>query len=248
MLVTGMFGLMTLVAASLLFGIAPIGMWVSRKDEATNNWLPRTREPEAIADGGYREATTTTFEPPGPPTVVKVAAIGSWVLGQMFIPGLLLGLFGLIAMGIGLVSIPGLILAGKLFMLGSPLLRGEIEAAKKAQRLANFAFILNAIVAIVTLAGMVLNVTPTGSLHRIEQSLVVGVPILLYAAISVAHGMLLRRAATEVEKNHAAQGRAEPTWLRVEPDASADAGPAASVPVMESVPLAEADRHRERLA
>jgi hypothetical protein len=201
-----------------IFGITPLGMWVVRKQEAFSRWLPRQDGVETIAPGSYREATAPTFTAAGPPAVVKLAAIGSWALGQMFVPGLLLGLFGLLAMGLGLISIPGLILAATLFRLGTPLLRGEIEAAKKARSAATFAFMLNAIVVAATLAGMVLNLTSFGFGHRLVESISFGGPILLYAALSIAHGVLLRRAATEIEKNHAAQTAMDTTGVRIAPE------------------------------
>lgn len=44
----------------------------------------------------------------GAPREVKVVIVVSLVLGHMFVPGLLAGLFGLPIYGVGLVSIPGL--------------------------------------------------------------------------------------------------------------------------------------------
>jgi hypothetical protein len=220
------------IGAALFLAIVPIGMWRSREHEARMAWLPRQTGTEPAGEGQYREARTPTFEQAGPPLVVKVAALGAWGLGQFFVPGLLIGCLGLVV-GLGLATIPGLILSARLFLLGAPLVRGELAAAVKARDAARFAWILNTIIVVATLGGMIARLTLGSGEDRWLQSLGIGLPVLIYAGISIAHGALLRRAATEIEMNHAAWLEAASVGLRVEPD-----GPSVAV-VPTPAPLAD---------
>ena len=74
----------------------------------------------------------------GPPALVHVTAVLCWIFGVAFLPGLAATLIGLLAMGIGVVGIPGLIAAARLFRLGGPLLRGEPQAAKTAREVSRY--------------------------------------------------------------------------------------------------------------
>ena len=54
----------------------------------------------------------------GVPGGILAVAWASLALGQMFVPGLGWGLYGLLFMGLGLVSIPGLVVAARCFWSG----------------------------------------------------------------------------------------------------------------------------------
>jgi hypothetical protein len=148
-----------------------------------------TYEPLDPAEAGpYRGPARPVFGPRevdgsgGPPAVVRAAAFASFFLGQMFLPGLLLGLVGLFYSGLGLLSVPGLVLAWRVFGLGVGLLRRTPGVARRAERAATFAYVLNAVV---FAAGFVFTFAkpPLG-------------PVLIgYAFVSIGHGALLRRAA-----------------------------------------------------
>src|SRR4051812_23268921 len=62
-------------------------------------------------DSPYRAGGTVPTHLGDAPRSVQLAAFTCFLFGQMFVPGLLTGIFGLLAFGIGLVSIPGLITA-----------------------------------------------------------------------------------------------------------------------------------------
>jgi hypothetical protein len=101
-----------------------------------HRWRWRWREvpaglaPAHEASGAvYRqEGTVSTYLREAPP-LIRMAAFSCLLFGQMFVPGLLVGAFGLIVGGIGMVSIPGLITAAKLYCAGLALLRREPRAA-----------------------------------------------------------------------------------------------------------------------
>lgn len=187
--------------------------WLYRR-EAVEHWPPRQVGTEVVSGAKYREGAVPMFSQEGPSKNVLLAAIGCWGLGQMFVPGLLAGLFGLIVV-VGVVSIPGLILAWKLFFLGKPLLRGEREAADKARGLASFANGLNALVVVVTglLAMYTLLSSRRGDWLNV---LLLALPVLLYAAISLAHARFLHKAADEIDEKFRALDAQFETNVRVD--------------------------------
>jgi hypothetical protein len=117
-------------------------------------WRWRWREVEigrlpVQSDGAlYREGGTVPDFLERAPRLVRAAAFSCLMFGQMFIPGLCLGAFGLVAGGLGVVSIPGLITAAKLYGAGLALLRREPAAAyAKAKSAALWALWLNGVIA-----------------------------------------------------------------------------------------------------
>ena len=131
--------------ASLFVGV-PATLYLANREEARRRWRPRPMETVAVGDGGYRGAEVTRREALGPPAHVHLTAVMCWGLGMAFVPGLLAGLYGLFFLWVGLVSVPGLVLAVRLLRLGGPLLRGEAEAAPRARSAARFARVLNDVV------------------------------------------------------------------------------------------------------
>jgi hypothetical protein len=209
----------------LAFPVVPAGLWFTNRARAYSHWAPRVIGTQKVASGQYREASAPTFGEPEPPLMVKLAALGCWGLGQMFVPGLALGLFGLLVL-IGLVSIPGLILAAKLFRLGGPLMRGEIESAAKARSLATFARVLNGITVGIVGVSAVMSLASSGNAaSQLLATTLFSAPVLFYAMISLVHAKLLDLAADEVEKNFHA--RSADTGVRVanEPPVFASAAP-----------------------
>ena len=126
---------------------------------------------------------------PRAPWGIRAVALWSIVMGQMFVPGLLLALYGLVAGGLGVVGLPGLWLAAKIWRVGPRLLRADPDAAWQAREASRFATALNQVV-IVVCAGFV--VANRG-----------GHPILVftlgYAAVSLAHAKALEWAALALE-------------------------------------------------
>ncbi|MDP3273912.1 MAG: hypothetical protein Q8Q09_01870 [Deltaproteobacteria bacterium] len=192
-----------------VMGMSAVLPWVklraaNRKGEG--QWVPRIDGLTQVGND-YRTAASPTFAAPEAPIEVKLAAVGCWALGQMFVPGLIAGLVGLMVV-VGLASIPGLILAARLFSLAEPLMRGEIAAAAEANTLARYVTILNVLILAVLFCaagGAVTNLVAHESVAAFSQALPVALPIAFYAAISLLHADLLRRAAQAVVANHHAQ-------------------------------------------
>ncbi|PRQ04894.1 hypothetical protein ENSA5_04720 [Enhygromyxa salina] len=120
------------------------------------------------------------------PKTIRETALWSIYMGQMSLPGGLLGLFGLMACGIGLVSIPGMILAVRIWRLGYAMLRRDPGAEAEARKLHRFAVILN--VATLAIAAVLVAL---GGWEVAGLSLV----MVVYAAISFLHAAAMLRCA-----------------------------------------------------
>jgi hypothetical protein len=119
------------------------------------------------------------------PKQIRRTALWSIYMGQMALPGGLMGLFGLMAAGLGLVSIPGMILAIRIWRLGYAMLRRDPGAAQEAMKLRRFAVILN--VATVAVAFVMVILEPGFA----------GLSLFLggYALVSFAHAVAMERCA-----------------------------------------------------
>jgi hypothetical protein len=182
------------VGLSLLLPLAiPGAVYLAVSRQACRVWPSVvTYEPlEVETAGPYRGPAMPILVPRevrtgGPPWVVRAAAFASYFLGQMFVPGLLFGLIGIYFFGLGLISLPGLYLAWKIFGLGTALLNRDPGAADRADRAARFAFILNAVVLVV------------GFVFALNSSF--GFFLIGYAVVSIGHGALLRGAASKLRE------------------------------------------------
>ncbi|KIG19256.1 hypothetical protein DB30_03812 [Enhygromyxa salina] len=134
------------------------------------------------------------------PKLIRRTALWSIYMGQMAVPGGLLGLVGLFVAGIGLVSIPGLILAVRIWRVGYALLRRDPGAAAKARQLCTYALVLNAVG--VTLA-MILPLAGGTDLLPVAATLVI------YGGVSYAHAIALRRCAELLETDSKLRTRYE---------------------------------------
>jgi hypothetical protein len=121
------------------------------------------------------------------PRQIRRTALWSIYMGQMALPGGLLGLFGTLYAGIGLVSIPGMMLAIWIWRLGYAMLRRDPNAEQEARSLARFAFWLN-VVGVVA-AVLLFMAFP------IAEMAVVSLTLLAYAGVSFAHARAMRRCA-----------------------------------------------------
>lgn len=192
--------------SALLVLVVPFAMWFATAPSAWDRWLPHAVGTEKVGEGQFREAVVPRLRADGPPGVVRAAAVGSWALGAMFVPGLGAGLFGVLLMGLGLVSIPGLILAARLFMLGAPLLRAEPEAAAKARSLAAFARVLNYVVlglCGVVAASKVPDLLSNGLRGDASFFLAMLLAVAAYAGVSLGHAWLLVRSAEAIDAQQA---------------------------------------------
>lgn len=172
--------------------------------EAKNRLRWRRREvvpvPEEVAGGPFRDdgpadprrARDYVAEHRGAPTSVKVTVVVSLVLGHMFIPGLFSGLFGLVFYGIGVISIPGLILSVRIYKNAFAILRCDPNAAKEARELRTFALTLNVVVlCVVTLLGL-----------AAPELIGLVAFTAVYACISILHAEALGAAANAIDAVH----------------------------------------------
>ncbi len=131
----------------------------------------------------------------GAPGSVKAVVVASIVLGHMFIPGLLAGLCGLPIYGVGLLSIPGLILSARIYHNAFGLLRCERVAARAARGLRRFAYTLNALVL------LLMGLLATSWMNPMI------VFTSVYAVISLIHGYGLGIAADAIDAAHESRRR-----------------------------------------
>lgn len=147
-------------------------------------------------DGPYRASTSVeSLAYDEAPRFVRAVACASFYVGQMFVPGLLLGLFGLLAMGLGIVSIPGLVVAARIWRVAPKLLAPDARTAEQAEGAARWATALNVPILVGAVAASLY-----GLLQPDDSWLVVGGPTALYAMLSLAHAHLLKRAAAVVRE------------------------------------------------
>ncbi len=122
------------------------------------------------------------------PRLVRWTAFSCFLFGQMFVPGLAIAIVGLMMGGVGLVSIPGLITAAKIYRVGLSLLRRETRVAVfRARDAATWALWLNGVI----FAGSLLFV-PRALDHHGTAGLIAFVDG--YGALSVLQALLMRRA------------------------------------------------------
>ena len=119
------------------------------------------------------------------PKLIRNTALWSIYMGQMAVPGALLGLFGVVYGGLGLISIPGLILAIRIWRLGYALLRRDHDAEHEARALYRFAVGLNAFVIALGCIVALLNPWFFGLLAV----------LVFYGAISFAHALGMKECA-----------------------------------------------------
>ena len=127
------------------------------------------------------------------PRLVRWTAFSCFLFGQMFVPGLAMGLFGLVMAGVGVVSIPGLITAAKIYRVGFSLLRRDYRVAVlRARDAAAWALWLNGIVFV----GSLLFV-PRALDHRGIGGIISFVDA--YGALSILQALLMLRAVKVYE-------------------------------------------------
>ncbi|MFO0625919.1 MAG: hypothetical protein U0325_09915 [Polyangiales bacterium] len=196
-----------LLLMPVLFVAVPAALWFRSRDEARRRWLPRQQGTTHVGDQNYRGAEVPRMVADGPPPLVHVAAVMCWIFGVAFLPGLAMTLVGLLAMGIGVVGIPGLIAAARLFRLGGPLLRGEPEAAQQARDAGRYVRWLNYVVlAIASMFGAA-GLWEWASRGRMSGDVrgvmaMVGFTVF-YAVVSLVHARLLDRAADHIDADQA---------------------------------------------
>ena len=160
-----------------------------------SRWRWRWREVPAgriAADGAsagvYRDGGEVPRYLHEAPRLVRWTAFSCFLFGQMFVPGLAVGLFGLVMAGVGIVSIPGLITAAKIYRVGFSLLRRDHRVAVlRARDAASWALWLNGVIFV----GSLLFV-PRALDHSAVASMITFVDA--YGALSMLQALLMLRA------------------------------------------------------
>jgi hypothetical protein len=184
---------MTLVVVAFVLLVAAALPYVFVESRWRWRWreIESGRAPADDTGGGvYRAAGDVPQYLERAPLLVRVAAYSCFLFRQMFVPGLLLGVIGIWAFGMGIVSVPGLITAALIYRAGFALLRRERSAFFKARAAAAWALWLNGVI----LAGSF--VVATTSLRPMSHG---GMQLFqfvdAYGVASIAQALLLRRAA-----------------------------------------------------
>jgi hypothetical protein len=168
-----------------------------------------------VGRGAYREMMRTTWVEGRAPIVVRISAYMSFLLGQMIVPGALAALVGLVMVPsivlhgrepeLGILflwlSAPtGLIVAWRLLDVGKLLLRRDPLVVETTRKAAAWEIWHNAaLIVFVSLAAFFLG----GRANDTVILLVIGPAIG-----AIAHGVLLLRAATALERYSAFQQEA----------------------------------------
>ncbi len=161
-------------------------------------------------EGAYRHAEERVWKRGRAPSAVRLAAVTSFFMGQMVVPGALitLVLFGFLVSGFSgsdptvvvlLLSAPtALVTAGKVLAAGTALLARDPGAAVRARRASTWVLAHHFVMLVAAGACIVTKATdePNGWL------LVLG-----YGAVAAGQSLLLRRGAAALDAYDAAQGR-----------------------------------------
>jgi hypothetical protein len=155
-------------------------------------WTKVPLPPAVIDHSAYRSGgAVVTGHLERAPVFVRLAAASSLIFGAMFVPGVVWGIFGLVAWGIGLSSIPGLVIAAMLWRAGHAMLRGDRDAAALARSAATASLWLNSL--IVSGAVIVSAAFPDGDVWIMTGG------VSFYALLSIGQALVLRSAAAELE-------------------------------------------------
>jgi len=163
-------------------------------------WRWRWREIEAGrvaadrgAPGAYRAAGDVPRYLHEAPRLIRWTAFSCFLFGQMFVPGLVVGLFGILAGGVGVVSVPGLITAAKIYRAGFALLRRDPRlAVHRVRDAASWSLWLNGILFVFSLVFVPHAFSSAGTAAMI--GLVDG-----YGLVSVLQALLMLRAVRVYE-------------------------------------------------
>ena len=171
-------------------------------------WGLVSTDRESVGEGAYRRAHVKRWKLGSAPLVVRAAAVSSFFLGQMIVPGALAALLGFAMLFeshrvpplwwvLQLSSPTGLAVAGLLLSAGWAMLARDPSAVVKARRAASWAIGHN--LALLLGLGFAVSADP-------EQALV-AVPCCIYACFSIGQAVVVRRAAAALTAYDAAQAQ-----------------------------------------
>ena len=183
-----------------------LGRYAVLEQRTRAAWRRTELRPD-LAPEHYRENQIPTFTEvtvrTRAPRIVRMAAASAQLFGITFVPGLVFALIGMLVYGIGLLGIPGLVVAFTQFSAASALLRRSPDAPVRARKLARLSTILNLVillgggaVLVPLVAGECISGTEPSPVIDLVPSLL---PLLAWACLSLGQAALLRSAATAVE-------------------------------------------------
>ena len=118
------------------------------------------------------------------PRLVRLAAASCYVFGAMFVPGAALALIGIFAAGLGVLGLPGLVVAAKLWGAGGRLLGGTRRGAAEAATSAKIALWFNAVL-----------LAPALVFWLLDVEFFLPAAVAMYALLSIGQALLVLRAA-----------------------------------------------------
>jgi len=192
--------------------IVPAAMYFSGRSAGRKMWGLVLRGYEKHGAGAYRVQVRPVWAAGKPPLSVHIAAISSFILGQMVVPGVFAALVGLVVsfeilfrgphspgeyvILVLMGSVPtGLMIGGRLLNIGLILLQREEGAAQKARDLARFSLIHNAVLILLMLL-----------VYAFGGNDAVYFPVA-YQLVSIAQALLLMKAASAIDAHDAIEAR-----------------------------------------
>jgi hypothetical protein len=201
-----------LLATGVLVVTVPLTLYLSGRSSGRNMWGLLLRGYEKHGAGAYRAHVAPVWVAGKPPLSVHIAAISSFILGQMVVPGGIAALLGLVVslelLSRGVhgpgdyvifvlqLSVPtGMLIAGRLLTVGLGLLQRAEGVVQKARSVARLSIIHN----VVLLACM-------GGIYAMATNDAVYFPAG-YACVSIAQAVVLLVAARAIDAHGAAEAR-----------------------------------------
>ncbi len=210
---------MVLYVFILLALVVPVGGYLLHGGGGSRAWGLVAAGEEVSGGGAYRRTRSTLWKRGSAPVAVRVAALSSFFLGQMIVPGVLAALAGAfftfamvmdgkvmpVLLVLTLSSPTGIMVAAHLLSAGSAMLDRTTDAAFKARRAARWAIGHN----VVLLASLGL----AAALSRDGDQPWVALGPAIYACVSLAQALLVRGAAGAIDayamRQHEAPAPAE---------------------------------------
>lgn len=193
----------------VLFLIVPAALYFGYGRGRGPAWGLLPAGETAVGEGAYRQARVRTWKPGAAPLAVRAAALSSFFLGQMIVPGALAALGGLVVLAetlrssqsfpllvVLVLSAPtGVMVAAHLLAAGSAMLNRADDAAPRARRAARWALLHNGL--LVPALALAAAVAP-------DEAVLVVWPAV-YVGLSLAQGLLVLHAARALEAYAARQ-------------------------------------------
>lgn len=189
-----------LVVLGIVFSVLPSLLYFGQQRGRGPGWGLVAAGEEKMGQGAYRETRVTRWKRGKAPPVVRVAALSSFFLGQMVLPGglaALVGIFAVLGDGHGpaiwwvleLSAPTGLVVAVFLLSAGWTMLESGSQAVAKARRAATWAIVHN----LVLVAALGVAVAADG--REVDSAILP----CFYAAVSIVQALVVQRAARAIE-------------------------------------------------